>query len=112
MTHGTTTELTYEALLDVENLLPKEKQAVGVVVQPAVHCALVAQLQDATGGKPDLPNISNACWGLPIFIDLEQDVSAIVFYDDEMLRAYLNRKENPKRWARVLLRNAGIEPEF
>jgi len=70
-----------------------ERTAVGVVIRSDLYGAMIAELTRS-------PLIYAS--GPVFYFDHHQSCEALVFYDDGLLRAYLNRRTDPDGWATVV----------
>lgn len=90
-----------------ERFKTPEPQVVGIVCKPAIEMAIREKIKrDESSRIPIVPMVA-----IEIHTDAEQEQDCLAFYSYDVMRAYLNRKAGPRKWAEAVLRDK-VGPAF
>lgn len=81
-------------------LTPMSLPIAGLVCKPALEMTIRAKMIERSH---DPHGFGGLC-GVPVYSDAHQCEEVIVFTDDRLLRAYLQRREKPEAWTKALMR--------
>lgn len=98
MSEGITLDIFQQMTRKAKSLPPS---VVGIVCKPSLEMAI-----RATGNaikRAHYPFLDYG--GVPVYTDLHQANDALIFTSVVWLHAYLNRRKDPDKWVRVLMRN-------
>lgn len=81
-------------------LKPHSLSVVGIVCKPHLEIAIRQRLIERSHNP-----LGFGLSGILVYSDLYQAADVLSFTSNAWLRAYLNRREEPGKWSRLLMRN-------
>lgn len=105
------TPINEEPNLTIEEFIEIRRQSgerygrpvVGVVFRSDLERTILDEFENIGRGRNDNPAVELCFPAFPVFFDHAQEFPCFVFYDEALLRAYLDRRRDPGGFAKGLL---------
>lgn len=84
-----------------ERFKPNQPEIIGIVCKPSLELLIRARIIEQSYS----PLSNGGLVGVDVYADADQQADILAFSDRNLLSAYLNRKNEPRKWIEVLLRD-------
>lgn len=84
-----------------ERFKPNRLEIVGIVCKPSFELLIRTKIIEQSHS----PFSNGALVGVDVYTDVDQQADILAFSDRNLLSAYLNRKNEPRKWIEVFLRD-------